>query len=471
MPSDAEAVAAPLRVLRGLFLLLVRLFYPHRRVEGAERIPRAGAVIVVANHPNGLLDPVVLALTLGRPVRFLAKSTLFGNPLGRLALAAFGCIPVYRSQDRAPDPEDGRARRDKNEETFALCRQALRARQWMALFPEGTSHSDTQMRPLKTGAARIALSAAAEGATELHILPVGLGYDAKAVFRSALLAHVGRPLAVAPALAEYAREPRAAVEALTQQIRVGLEDVVLEAESRELLAGVARVAAWTADASDAEDPAVRHHRARTLLEAYQRLRRRDPGAVETITRAARDYGRVLRHLGVADPWALELPAVSPGRVAWSIVQLMLTAPLAALGALLAWVPYRLAGPVAKRVVGREFDILGTVKLLAGSLFILVFWLAEGALAWRFGGWPAALALAGLAPVSGYAALRFEELLRTTVMGVRHLWLRRAHSGQVARLVERRRALADAVAVALARDDGGPVTAGDDPAEDPAVPAI
>jgi glycerol-3-phosphate O-acyltransferase/dihydroxyacetone phosphate acyltransferase len=459
------AGAVPLRALRRLSLALVSLFYPQRRLEGGQRIPGDVPVVVVANHPNGLLDPVVLALALGRPVRFLAKSTLFGNPLGRLAMAAFGCVPVYRSQDRNQDRggnvEPG-ARRDRNEETFAICRQALRAHQWLALFPEGTSHSDAQMRPLKTGAARIALSAAAElgpGAAELVVLPVGLGYDAKGIFRSGLLAHVGRPLPVTPTLALYQRDERAAVEALTAQIRARLEEVVLEAESRELLEGVARVAAWTAAADEVEDRAAHHHRTRVLLEAYQRKRQRDPAALETITRAARDYGRVLRHLGVRDPWGLEVADVSLSRVLWAMTRLLVTAPLAAAGALLCWVPYRLAGPVARRVVGRELDVLSTVKLLAGSLFVLVFWVAEVAVAWWRAGPGAAGLVLLLAPLGGYAALRFQELLHETVMGVRHLWLRRAHGSKVARLVERRRALAAAVAAAL-----------DDPSEPPAGPA-
>jgi glycerol-3-phosphate O-acyltransferase/dihydroxyacetone phosphate acyltransferase len=215
---------------------------------------------------------------------------------------------------------------------------------------------------------------------------------------------------------------------------------------------VARIAAWTAEAAGAgssdADPAALHHRTRTLLVAHQAMLERDPDAVEHITRAASAYGRVLRHLGVRDPWALEMPAVDGGPVVAALAKLILAAPLAVIGAVLGWVPYRLAGTVARRMVKREFDILSTIKLLAGSLFLLLAWTAEAiavGLLWR----PlAALGLLVLAPVTGYIALRFEEIWGATVMGVRHLWLRRAHPAKVARLVQRRRALADAVARAL-----------------------
>ena len=133
--------------LRWLFLALVRLFYPSIRVENADRVPVAGPMLIVGNHPNGLLDPVVMRLALGRPVSFLAKSTLFGNAIGRLAMSAFEAIPVFRSKE---------ADTSKNEDTFFRCVTHLSAAGALALFPEGTSHSETRLLPLKTGAARIA---------------------------------------------------------------------------------------------------------------------------------------------------------------------------------------------------------------------------------------------------------------------------------------------------------------------------
>src|SRR5688572_13327696 len=96
--------------LRAACLALIRLYYREIAVSG--RPPANGPVILVANHPNGLLDPLVLCIGVGRPVAFLGKSTLFSNPLARLILRAFAAIPVFRAKE---------ADTAQNEDTFRQC--------------------------------------------------------------------------------------------------------------------------------------------------------------------------------------------------------------------------------------------------------------------------------------------------------------------------------------------------------------
>ncbi|HEY7374506.1 MAG TPA: lysophospholipid acyltransferase family protein [Polyangia bacterium] len=435
-------------LIRRLAEALVRLYYPARAVEGRERIPSGKPLVFVLNHPNGLLDPLVLRVATGRAARFLAKGTLFRNPAGRLAMDAFGSIPIHRAHESGGRGADA----SRNDASFALCRAELAAGGALALFPEGVSHSDPQLRPLKTGAARIALSAEAEhdGQLGVTLVPVGLYYEGKALFRSSVLLVVGEPIAAAPRLADYRRDERAAVAALTETIDAGLDEVVLQAESRDLLAGIARVARWTRD-PDGDAPegdlAAQHQRARELADAYARLRARDPERVEAIAGEVRAYARVLRQLGVRDPWALELAPLRPGALARALLRLLLAAPLAAVGALLGWLPYRAAGEVARRAT-REEDLLGTVKLLAGAAFLTVAWALEATAAGLLWGapWAAATFVAGVG--TGYVALRFEELRGEAGEAWRLVVLRAFHHRTTQRLAERRRALADAVARGL-----------------------
>jgi 1-acyl-sn-glycerol-3-phosphate acyltransferase len=391
-------------------------------------------------------------VTLGRRVRFLAKHTLWGNPFGRLAMDAFECLPVFRQRDVATHP-DGPARGDtvsRNEETFARCRAELAAGGELALYPEGTSHAEPQLKPLKTGAARIALTAAAastaSGARLPRLIPVGTRYENQALFRSGVHMVVGAPIDLAPFVPRFVADARQTIDELTDAIRARLDELVLQAETRELLEGIARVASWTADAPEHVTPEQHHARTRELLLAYAKLRASDPARVDRIAAAARDYARILEKMGVREPWALEAPHVSRGRVALSFVRTLLLAPITPWGVLTSWVPYRLAGFAAKKMTKDE-DVLSTIKMIGGAAFLVAAWLIEaGVIAACFGGWWAMASLIA-APVAGYAALRFGEYLRETAEALRHLgW--RSETETVRRLADRRQRLAQDVAEAL-----------------------
>src|SRR2546425_13044320 len=107
---------------------------------------------------------------------------------------AFDAIPVHRRQDVGSDPS-------QNRETFDAARAVLARGGAIAIFPEGQSHSDPKLRPLKTGAARIAFGAAVGLAqsSPVRMVPAGLYYRAKRTFRSAALLHFGEPVVGQPA--------------------------------------------------------------------------------------------------------------------------------------------------------------------------------------------------------------------------------------------------------------------------------
>src|SRR3954468_22748962 len=203
------------RIVRLLILGLIQLFYPRIEARGEEHLPE-GPTLFMLNHPNGLLDPLVLMQALGRHVSFLAKSTFFVNPIGRVLMQAFGALPVYRQRDVGKPGGPPAGATDANEATFAGCRALLRTGKPIALFPEGTTHSNTMMLPLRTGAARIALSAEAEANWQLglRVVPVGLWYQNKSRFRSSALVVIGKPFSLADFAATYQNDNNAAVDAL-----------------------------------------------------------------------------------------------------------------------------------------------------------------------------------------------------------------------------------------------------------------
>ena len=138
------------RFIVRLFRFAIEVFYRRVEIAGLEHVPRDAPVIFAANHPNGLIDPLFVLCYAPREVSFLAKAPLFRYPVIGWFVKLFDSIPVYRKQDSVAG---------SNEETFARAREILEHGGGVAIFPEGTTHSDARLRELKTGAARIALGA------------------------------------------------------------------------------------------------------------------------------------------------------------------------------------------------------------------------------------------------------------------------------------------------------------------------
>ena len=300
---------------------------------------------MVANHHNSLVDPLLLLATLGVRPRFLAKSTLWELPRIRSLLDLAGAVPVYRRQDEGVDPA-------QNDETFARCFDELAAGGAVALFPEGISHDAPGLAPLKTGAARIVLGAMRERARDRDpILPVGLTFDEKGIFRSRVLVRIGEPLepthwlraararpARGRAFAHRRRSPRALAR-VTLNYPSHEEASLLERAS-ELFA--AREQELPARLALAEAFALR----RAAIALYERLRARDPERARGRARTPRaPTQRASRRSACATTtWrrairASEVLAYAVG----SAALLLWWLPLAALGTLFNWIPYRLLG--------------------------------------------------------------------------------------------------------------------------------
>ena len=412
--------------------LVLRVFYRRLEAAGLERIPASGPTILVLNHPNGLMDPLLLLCLSPRPVSFLAKSPLFTMPFVSLFVKAFDSIPVYRPQDADADVR-------RNRETFAKARALLKRGGVLALFPEGVSHDEPRLMPLKSGAARIALGAASEG--PVTVVPAGLTYEARDLFRSGALLRLAKPFAVQPIpLDERGEPPRTAVKALTERLRVALEGATLQADDAATLdlAAFAESLLPRGAESLQERVAVR----KLLLERATLLRERAPDRLAALVARLERFRAVLSSARLS-PDTLDSGAsraeLAASAVAAILVALFL-APPALLG-LLAHAPaYRLVGPLARRLSHGNTDIVATIKVLGAFLFFPLTWIGLGTAAGLAWGLPLGL-LAGLAlPLLGYLALLLLERWEATAAALRALGLSLLRRRAFVRLVAERDAL-------------------------------
>lgn len=184
------------QLVRWLARGLLLGFFNRVEITGRSHLAHGRPTLVVANHFNGFVDPVVLAVALEGLPRFVAKASLRKVPLLGALMGLVGVVFIERPQDNEGTGE--------NVDAFADCRRALAGGDVVAIFPEGTTHDEARLAPVKTGAARIALGARAGGLEDLVIVPVGLTFHDKLALRSAVLVRIGTPIAldtVVPALA------------------------------------------------------------------------------------------------------------------------------------------------------------------------------------------------------------------------------------------------------------------------------
>ncbi|HEX8130565.1 MAG TPA: 1-acyl-sn-glycerol-3-phosphate acyltransferase [Pyrinomonadaceae bacterium] len=414
-------------MLVAVLTLALRVFFRRIEVKGLKHVSRKGATIFVLNHPNGLVDPVFLLCYAPRRVSFLAKAPIFKMPvIGRLA-RVLEAIPVYRHQDAGADVS-------RNRETFARAHQLLKRGGTLAICPEGVSHSDTKLRPLKTGAARIALGVVAEDAQlELKIIPAGLYYTAKTAFRSAALLHFGEPICVEHVAFDADGEPPAeAVRALSARIERALHDVTLNAEHEQALAISKRAerifsAAAPGDEggdqkADAQKSLMREvELQRRFLAGYAFHFERSPERLAELEARINRYEEQLRQAGV-NLQNMSAPAATPAAVLRYLVTRVLPVlywfPIALFGIIVHYPAYKLAGAVAVAVARRSDDIVSTIKLVAAMLLFPLTWGALAAIFFYLVGWPGIVLAFVIAPVSAYVALLFFERLDGFVGGAR-----------------------------------------------------
>ena len=331
----------------------------------------AGPVLVVANHPNALLDPLVIFKVAGRPTRPLAKAPLFDQKFVGTLLHGLGGLPVYRAVD---DP----AQMHRNEDTFRGAIAALINGDAVQIYPEGRSHSEPSLVEMRTGAARIALGAEHQSDWKLglQIVPIGLTYRQKHTFRGRVLAVIGEPFTITHLRAQHVEDAHAAGRTLTDEISRRLRELTLNvADHRdaELIDAAERlyvrekgVSGWRE-----RDPlAERLPRMRAFADGLSWLREHQHARYERLARAVAHYRRRAQLLGVHDG---DVPPryTFSGTLRYVLTRgtfIVLAAPFALIGSII-WYPTWWAPNLTLRFVKPEHEGIATYKLATGFLMV------------------------------------------------------------------------------------------------------
>lgn len=413
------------RIVRAVGRFWLWFFFKSVDVRHAERVPPGGPVLLCINHPNNLIDSLLVGAALGRKVHYLATAALFRNRLVARFLLACGAIPVYRKQDeprifrRPPTagagPADPATMAERNVATFDACTQALGAGRLIAIYPEGTTHAEARVQRIKTGAARIALGFDAERPGALRVIPVGLTFEARKSFRGRVLVSFGPPVPVSPYLDAYREDPVKAVEAVTTAIQWAMEAEVVHVERIDAAELVRAIEQLYRDELSRE---LREQRglaarqidpirlSRTIADAVNWFKARDPARVERLWQQMQGYLALLREYRVKDE-AVRARLEQRGRRqqirrGWEAVAGF---PLFVYGATVNFFVYWVPRWVARRM-SRKVTDYATWRLLASIVAYPLFWGVEIWIVARLLGPRWALAFALSLPLSGVIAYRY-----------------------------------------------------------------
>ena len=216
------------RLLKIFVGIGIRFYYKEVKVLNKTSLASNGPMIFISNHPNTLMDAMIIGYITRQPVYFMAKGTLFNSKLKLWLLRSLKMIPINRQGE-------GAVKGVSNQSSFEECYQLLEKKQTLVIFPEGTSFLERRLRELKTGTARIALEVEKrnKGKLNVKVVPLGLNYLKAEKFRSSVLINVGKQLEVKDFLEEYKLNAGKAAKQLTERFRLNLENVLINSSDKE----------------------------------------------------------------------------------------------------------------------------------------------------------------------------------------------------------------------------------------------
>lgn len=334
-----------------------------RRIEVAGNRPSAqtSSRVFVGNHANGLVDPVLVITSAPCRISPIGKSTLWKIPGLRWLLDAAEAVPIERRRDQPGKTAES------NEAVFDRIADWLAGGGNILIFPEGTSHNEPQLIPLKTGAARMLARAFERGARDVSFQSVALEFDARDHFRSRALVLYG-PVRYA---SDFDATGEDLVRSMTNTLRDDLSELLVEGETWPERLMIARVAEMLTHESGERSLEKQNTIGRQVEAANKTLRSRADVPLEELREAVDRYYALLEREGLEDSQLASGGDDFGARGLARAIGLLAVAPLAAVGTVLYWMPYQLPRLVAKKTRDGP-DKTSTFKLATG-LVVYPLW--------------------------------------------------------------------------------------------------
>ncbi len=382
-------------------------------VNNKQNAPSEGPLIIVANHPNTLMDPLVIASFLKQQIYFLTNGSVFNTPFKKKLLGVINMIPIYRKEDVK---EGGKA---DNKAVFEKCYEFLVKGGTLIIFPEGYSVNERNLRKLKTGTARIALGAEAEYGFELgvKILTIGLNYSEAPKFRSDLLINVAEPIEVKSYQKAYEANEFEAVEMLTEEMKERLESHIIISQTDENDELARQVEAIYKPILKEEVDLPKKQRdfeiSKEIVEAVKYFSGQQPERVEQLRTDLEIYQNSLHRLHLKDAEFTNQNAFrSLSDNLFSFFYLLIGFPFYLFGLIHNYIPYIIPSKVAHRIT-KEIEYIAPMMMVIGIITFPLFYGLEIYALQHFTNlnWVWILVYGISLPISGFFVLYYWSFLR------------------------------------------------------------
>lgn len=388
------------RIVRRFYRFLTSVWFREVNVVDDEHLPPDGGRLYITWHPSGLIDPMLMTAVLPGQLITVAKHTLFRIPfLGRL-LSFSGVVPVERADDTS-DPEGARQR---NATRLASLASNLARGKAVLIFPEGSTHSGSDVRRVRSGAARILLAAVreadSEGRPRPSVIPVGLHYSETQRFRERAAVVIERTMPVpdTPPLrddpAEQDRLDRAWVEKVTKLFAAELQRVnhAKTSWAERTLIWRGRSLVYAEKQRLAGDKLTRPSfsasvlAARRLRAGWEFMAEHRPEETHGIAERCRHHFKELEDRGIT-PYDVDARPERLSPVAYTKYFIQWLWAFSWMFGLVTWsavagnfVPYKANGWFSKSMKRRAVDssAIGSMKVLSAIVFFPVWWVISSA---------------------------------------------------------------------------------------------
>lgn len=431
------------RIIKKLVSWMVAAIYQRVEVRQPEGLTASGPQLANASHFGGFVDPLLLIYAMDRVPRFIARDVIWRFPPARWVMNWVGAIPVHKPEDKGA--------RTSNDQMFASTYRALHEGELVTIFPEGITVDDPQIAAIKTGSARIALGARADGVGGLTLISAGIHYENKAALRSNVFIDIGWPVDLDQYVENLAdsgtpmdASNRQAVHALTQEMEHNLRAAAPDFEDWTTARALTQAAEVALRPADGRELGV-GQRDRDLLA--QMLDASEGSAA--VVGAAETYQADLDAMGFSDRAlvaGLNRLSAFTGYVVRTLLIGIVLLPFAIAGAIINAIPMAIVWLIGRARVADA--MMATIKPLGALFAFLVTWSVCGWLAWSHIGPEGLAATLLLLPVYLFALIAWFERVVLLLRAIRGFAKSRSVEDIYDTIWGHRAAVVEAVAQAL-----------------------